>query len=71
MQSDLEAIKRALESHRQALEELESSFLRLEETLEGHGTFRHPGGQGSSELLSVAQVCQQLAMGKSWGSISA
>ena len=66
MQSELEAIRRALESHRQAIEELESTFLRLEETLEGQSTFRHPDAQGSSELLSVTQVCQQLAMGKSW-----
>ncbi len=66
MQSELEAVRQALESHRQATEELESTFLRLKETLEGQGTLRQSTGQGSSELLSIVQVCQELAMGKSW-----
>jgi excisionase family DNA binding protein len=26
----------------------------------------HPSSQGSSELLSVMEVCQELSMGKSW-----
>ena len=66
MQSELEAVRQALESHRQAIEELESTFLRLKETLEGQCTLRQSTGQGSSELLSIVQVCQELAMGKSW-----
>ena len=66
MQTKLQRIREALESHRQAIEELESTFLRLEETLEGQGTLKQSNGQASSELLSVAQVCQELAMGKSW-----
>ena len=66
--SQLDNIRRALEAHRQALEELETTFLQLEETLEGQrgASSRAPDGQGSSELLSVLEVCQQLAMGKSW-----
>jgi excisionase family DNA binding protein len=26
----------------------------------------HPSSQGSSKLLSVMEVCQELSMGKSW-----
>jgi excisionase family DNA binding protein len=63
---ELENIRQALETHRRAIEELESSFLRLEEILEGQGTLQSNGREDPSELLSIAQVCQKLAMGKSW-----
>ena len=66
MQNELEHIRQALESHRQAIEELENTFLKLEETLEGQGTLKPTNDQDSSELLSIAQVCQNLTMGKSW-----
>jgi excisionase family DNA binding protein len=57
-------LKRALAKHRQALEELESALLGFEEAVEG----KEPDRPESRdlELLSIAQVCQRLAMGKSW-----
>ncbi len=63
----LEHIRQTLEAHRQALEELETTFLKLEAALEGQGAPMSPNGhQSSSELLSVLEVCQALGMGKSW-----
>ena len=66
--SELGHIRRALEAHRKALEELETSFLELEDALDKQGAAKRPNEQegSSSELLSVLQVCQELAMGKSW-----
>jgi excisionase family DNA binding protein len=66
--SELGHIRRALEAHRKALEELETSFLELEDALDKQGAAKRPNKQegSSSELLSVLQVCQELAMGKSW-----
>ena len=66
MASQPEEIRQALEAHRLALEQLEASFLKLEEALEGQGVAEPPNGQGSSKLLSVLEVCQELSMGKSW-----
>ena len=67
MSNQPEHIRQALEAHRQALEELENSFLKLEQILvEGQGVAEPPSSQGSSELLSVMEVCQELSMGKSW-----
>ena len=66
MASKPEDIRQALEAHRLALEELEASLLKLEEALEGQGVAEPPNSQGSSELLSVLEVCQKLSMGKSW-----
>ena len=60
-----ERLKEALENLRQALEELESSLLEFEETLSGEETVRPQGPRGL-ELLSIAEVCQELGMGKSW-----
>jgi excisionase family DNA binding protein len=60
-----ERLKDALENLRQALEELESSLLEFEETLSGEETVRPQGPRGL-ELLSIAEVCQELGMGKSW-----
>ncbi len=65
--TQLEHIRRALEAHRRAIEELETTFLELEETLEGRqGAPETATGKGSSELLSVLEVCRELRMGKSW-----
>ena len=58
-------LKRALAEHRHALEELESALLEFEETFEGEVPDR-PHESRDLELLSIHQVCQRLAMGKSW-----
>ena len=57
-------LKRALAKHRQALEELESALLEFEEAVEGQVPDRPESRD--LELLSIAQVCQRLDMGKSW-----
>jgi excisionase family DNA binding protein len=57
-------LKRALAKHRDALEELESALLEFEEGLDGRVLDRPHSGD--FELLSIAQVCQRLDMGKSW-----
>jgi excisionase family DNA binding protein len=62
--SQLPRLKEALANHRQALEELESALLEFEEDVEGEVPDRPESGD--FELLSIAQVCQQLGMGKSW-----
>jgi excisionase family DNA binding protein len=59
-----ERLKRALAKHRQALEELESALLEFEEAVEGEVPDRPESRD--LELLSIAQVCQRLNMGKSW-----
>jgi excisionase family DNA binding protein len=57
-------LKRALAKHRHALEELESALLEFEEAVEGEVPDRPESRD--LELLSIAQVCQRLDMGKSW-----
>jgi len=57
-------LKRALAKHRGALEELESALLEFEEAVEGEVPDRPESRD--LELLSIAQVCQRLDMGKSW-----
>ena len=57
-------LKRALAGHRHALEELESALLEFEEAVEGEVPDRPESHD--LELLSIAQVCQRLDMGKSW-----
>ena len=69
MTDELQQIKHILDAHRRAIEELETTFLELEAALDRQKPMP-TGGQlnaaQGSELLSVAQVCQELAMGKSW-----
>jgi excisionase family DNA binding protein len=60
----LERLKQALAKHRRALEELESALIEYEEALGGKVVDRPESGD--FELLSIAQVCQRLDMGKSW-----
>jgi excisionase family DNA binding protein len=57
-------LKRALAKHRHALEEFESALLEFEEAVEGEVPDRPESRD--LELLSIAQVCQRLDMGKSW-----
>jgi len=61
-----ERLKRAFDTLRKALEELESAMVEYEEELAGeHQHVRPQSGQGL-DLLSIPELCQELAMGKSW-----
>jgi excisionase family DNA binding protein len=60
----LARVKKALQSHHRALEDLESAVLEFEEAVEGKGLNRPE--TRDSELLSIPQACQYLGMGKSW-----
>jgi excisionase family DNA binding protein len=60
----LARLKQALKMHREALEELESALLEFEEGVEGEVPDRPDSSD--LELLSIAQVCQRIGMGKSW-----
>ena len=70
----LEPLRRALESHHRSLEELESALIELEKNLgdqrERPERPQAPQGRGVEggglELLSIADVCRELGMGKSW-----
>ena len=69
----LEPLRRALESHHRSLEELESALLEFEENLgdrrERPERPQAPQGRGEGgglDLLSIADVCRELGMGKSW-----
>jgi excisionase family DNA binding protein len=57
-------LKRALAKHHHALKELESTLLEFEEAVEGVVPDRPESHD--LELLAIPQVCQRLAMGKSW-----
>ena len=66
----LEQLKEALQAHHQALEQLESALLEFEESISsGEAAVRLQGEgeqRGGVQLLSIAQLCQELGMGKSW-----
>ena len=66
----LEQLKQALRAHHQALERLESALLEFEESISsGEAALRLQGEgeqRGGVQLLSIAQLCQELGMGKSW-----
>jgi excisionase family DNA binding protein len=59
-------LKQALDNLRQALEELESALLEFEGALEGEASVRPQEERRGTELLAIPEVCQELAMGKSW-----
>jgi excisionase family DNA binding protein len=61
----LERLKQALQAHHEVLEVLESALIEFEESIVGDAPER-PQEKRDLELLSIAQVCQQLGMGKSW-----
>jgi excisionase family DNA binding protein len=61
-----ERLKETLGNLRQALEEVESALLEFEEALEGGEETVRPQDRKGLELLSIAEVCQELGMGKSW-----
>src|SRR5919202_1007466 len=58
-------LRQALETFRQALEDVESAMVHLEEELAGEASVR-PQSRKGLDLLSLAEVCQELGMGKSW-----
>jgi excisionase family DNA binding protein len=66
----LKQLKQALRAHHQALEQLESALLEFEESISsGEAAVRLQGEgeqRGGVQLLSIAQLCQELGMGKSW-----
>ena len=71
----LQHLKQALDVHHRSLEELESALVEFEESLllsggagvreERPQQVQQQGGSQRS-LLSIAEVCQELGMGKSW-----
>lgn len=64
MTAPLQRLRQALQTHREALEELENALLEFEETVPGRAA-EYPDDRGL-ELLSIEQVCKTLGMGKSW-----
>jgi excisionase family DNA binding protein len=64
MTTPLQHFRQALQAHQQALAELQSALQEYEETLpeevSGRPNSRVP------ELLTMAEVCAALGMGKSW-----
>jgi len=65
MNTRSERLKQALSDLHKALEGFESALLEFEEALEGEEQKRFQASKGL-ELLSIAEVCQELGMGKSW-----
>lgn len=60
----MQRLRQALEAQRQALDKLEGAIRGFEETLPGEAS-GHPDSR-APELLSMAEVCRALGMGKSW-----
>jgi len=59
-------LKRRLDTLRKALEELESAMVEFEEELAGEQRHVRPQSAKGLDLLSIPDLCQELAMGKSW-----
>jgi excisionase family DNA binding protein len=64
----LEQLKQALQAHHQVLEKLESALVEFEESISEEAPLRpqEEPEQHGVRLLSIAQVCQEIGMGKSW-----
>ena len=58
-------LRQVLDNLHQALEGLESALIEFEAELDGEASVR-PQERRGLELLSIPEVCQELAMGKSW-----
>jgi len=65
MEHSLQRLKRTLDAHHRALEELESALLECEESIRSESQER-PQERRGLELLSISELCQELGMGKSW-----
>ncbi|HZB81343.1 MAG TPA: helix-turn-helix domain-containing protein [Rubrobacteraceae bacterium] len=61
----VQQLMQSFETLRQALEAVESAILEVEEVLAGEASMR-PESRKGLDLLSLAEVCQELGMGKSW-----
>ena len=61
----VQQLKQALDNFRKALEDVESAMVHLEEELAGEASVR-PESRKGLDLLSLAEVSQELGMGKSW-----
>jgi len=59
-------LKQALENLRHALEETESALFDLDDAFAEEGERARPQKPRAQDLLSVAEICQELGMGKSW-----
>jgi excisionase family DNA binding protein len=65
----LKQLKRALQAHHRALEQLESALAEFEESISGEAALRPQGDGGQHQgvqLISIPQLCRELGMGKSW-----
>jgi len=65
----LEQLKQALQAHHQSLEKLESALLEFEESISEEASLRPQAEEREHrgvQLLSIAQLCQEIGMGKSW-----
>jgi excisionase family DNA binding protein len=65
----LERLKQALQAHHQSLEKLESALLEFEESISEEASLRPQAEEREHrrvQLLSIAQLCQEIGMGKSW-----
>ena len=67
----LQQLRQALDDLRQAMEALESTLIEFEEEAPegegGEGAARRLQSSATAfQLLSIPEVCQELAMGKSW-----
>jgi excisionase family DNA binding protein len=65
MSDQLQQLKQAFKELHKALEVTESALIEFEETL-GGGEEARPWGQRSKELLSIADLCKELGVGRSW-----
>jgi hypothetical protein len=64
MDTPLQRLRQALEAQRQALDKLEGDLRGFEATLPGEAP--SPPDSRAPKLLSMAEVCEALGMGKSW-----
>jgi excisionase family DNA binding protein len=66
----LQRLKRALEAHQLALQELEDALVEYGETLPSDDALQYPASTNGQDdelhLLSIEEVCKALGMGKSW-----
>ena len=62
----LQQLKQALQAHQRALEELEKALMEFEAILPNDAEAPERLGSPELQLLSIAEVCRTLGMGKSW-----
>jgi excisionase family DNA binding protein len=69
----LRSLKQGMEKLRQGLEEFNHTLLEVEEALEAQAEAEaqaeedsRDGGKGPAAILSMAEVCRELGMSKSW-----